>query len=66
MLRDDYINAIKKAGFRDVSVVGESVYPITLLINDPEVEAAINKHKITKEQVNDYAKKVLSIKLTRY
>jgi SAM-dependent methyltransferase len=64
MLKDDYINAIKKAGFKSVSIVGESVYAITSLLNDPKVKAAIKKYKLTKDQVNNYANKVLSIKIT--
>jgi arsenite methyltransferase len=64
MLKDDYINVIKKAGFKNVSIIGKSVYAITSLLNDPKVKAAIKKHKLTKEQVNNYTNKVLSIKIT--
>ena len=63
MLKDDYIQTIQKAGFKDVSIMGESVYPITSLINEPKVKAAIKKYKLTREQVNNYAEKVLSIKV---
>lgn len=33
MLEDDYIDTLKKAGFKDISIVSESVYPIGSLIN---------------------------------
>jgi ubiquinone/menaquinone biosynthesis C-methylase UbiE len=64
MLKDDYIGTIKKAGFKDVSVVSESVYPIGSLISDPKVKSAIKKYKISREQVRNYAKKIVSIKLS--
>ena len=64
MLKDDYIKAIKKAGFKDVSILGESNYPITSLINSPEVKAAIRKHRLSRERVKRYARMVRSVKLS--
>jgi ubiquinone/menaquinone biosynthesis C-methylase UbiE len=64
MLKDDYVNVIKKTGFKNVSIAGESVYPIGSLLDNPQVKAAIKKYKLTKEQVNYYANKVLSVKIT--
>lgn len=63
MLKDDYINVIKKAGFKNVSIAGESAFADASLLGSPQVQAEIKKHKLTKEQANDYAKKVLSIKI---
>jgi len=64
MLKDDYIETIKRSGFKNISIANESVYPIGSLISDPEVKSAIKKYKLSRAQVRNYAKKVLSIKLS--
>lgn len=35
MMKDRYLDAIKSAGFRDVSVVDESIFPLDCVANDP-------------------------------
>jgi arsenite methyltransferase len=43
--RDDYLNAIKAAGFQDVTVMGEDVYPTEWLMGDPKLAPMIEKAK---------------------
>lgn len=41
MKKDDYIRAIKAAGFQNVSIVAEDSFDIDLMANDPTVQAVI-------------------------
>jgi len=64
MRKDDYIKVIKKAGFKDVSIIGESIFQITSILNNPKVKAAIKKRGLSREQIRKYSQMVLSIKLS--
>jgi arsenite methyltransferase len=37
--KDKYLNAIKSAGFKDVTVVDESFFPLDCMANDPKGQA---------------------------
>jgi len=63
MMKDDYIGAIKKSGFREVEIVDETFFPIECITNDPTAEAIINKMEIPSEEIKDLANSVLSIKV---
>ena len=63
MMKDDYIEAVKKAGFREVRIVDEIFFPIECIANDPTAKAIINKMNIPSEEIKDLANSVLSIKV---
>lgn len=63
MVKDDYIEAIKKAGFREVRIMDETFFPIEYIANDPTAKAIINKMNIPSEEIKDIANSVLSIKV---
>ena len=63
MMKDDYIEAVKKAGFREVRIVDEVFFPIECIANDPTAKAIINKMNIPSEEIKDIANSVLSIKV---
>lgn len=63
MMKDDYIEAIKKAGFREVRIMDETFFPIEYIANDPTAKAIINKMNIPSEEIKDIANSVLSIKV---
>jgi len=63
MMKDDYIEAVKKAGFRGVRIVDEIFFPIECIANDPTAKAIINKMNIPSEEIKDLANSVLSIKV---
>ncbi len=39
VMKDEYLAAITAAGFRDLKVAGEDVYPVELAVNDPVAKA---------------------------
>jgi SAM-dependent methyltransferase len=43
--RDEYIGAIRAAGFEDVEVIGETIYPTEWLMADPSLEPMIEEAK---------------------
>ena len=64
VLKVDYIEAIRSAGFSDIKVVNESAYSIDSLLNNLEVKANMKKYRVTKKQAEDYARNVVSVKIS--
>ena len=62
LLKEDYIKAIKDAGFKDVRIISESRYPVEVLGNDPMVKDAMKK--MTVDELQDAAGSVLSLKVS--
>jgi SAM-dependent methyltransferase len=63
MMRDEYIEAIREAGFGEVKIVDETVFPIELMANDPTAQAIINELDITTEDIKEIENSVVSIKV---
>jgi SAM-dependent methyltransferase len=63
IMKDEYIDAIKKAGFQDVEIIDETYFPIECMANDPTAKAIIENLNISPEKVNEVASSVVSIKV---
>ncbi len=63
IMKDEYMEAIRKAGFQEVKIINETVFPIEFMANDPTVKAIIDKVNIPLEIVQDIANSVVSIKV---
>jgi len=63
IMRDEYIGAIKGAGFHDVRIVDETSFPIECMANDPTAKAVIENLKIPPQKVEEVASSVISIKV---
>lgn len=63
LLKDDYITAIKEAGFHEVRIIDETFFPIECMANDPTANAVINKIEATTEAIKDIENSVASIKV---
>lgn len=63
MMRDEYIEAIREAGFREVKVMDETTFPVECMANDPTAQAIINELNITTEDIKDIENSVVSIKV---
>ncbi len=64
MRKDEYINAIKKAGFDEVTVVGESHFPAELIAEQPVLKELIAKMNIPMSEVQRIGKTVVSMKVS--
>jgi len=63
IMRDEYIGAIKAAGFHDVRIVDEASFPIECMANDPTAKAIIESLGIAFQEAAEFASSVISIKV---
>ena len=63
ILKENYLKAIKQAGFHEVIVVDETSFPVELMLNDLETQAIIKKTKITPEKLQEIGTRIVSIKV---
>ena len=63
-IKDKYLELMRKAGFEEVKVLQEKVYPIDCIISEPETKEAINRLGLTQEQVEDVANSIVSISVS--
>jgi arsenite methyltransferase len=63
IMKDEYLEAIKNAGFRNVKIMDDAHYPIELMANDPTAKAIIENFNIPGEAIKESAESVASIKV---
>lgn len=63
MLKDEYLKAVREAGFQDVKIVDETAFPAELMVSDPTAKEIIKKLKMEPEKVGEIARSVMSIKV---
>lgn len=62
-LKEDYLAAIKAAGFQGVRIMGETSFPAEYMANDPTIMAIIENSKIPVERLREVASSVVSVKV---
>jgi arsenite methyltransferase len=63
MLKDEYMGALKEAGFLDVKIIEETSFPMEFIANNPAVKEVIQNSKIPSEKVREIASSIMSIKV---
>jgi SAM-dependent methyltransferase len=63
LMQEEYLQAIKDAGFREVRVLDEQAFPIDAITNDPTAQAIIDKIHVSQEGLEEIGNAVLSIKV---
>ncbi|MCX9012108.1 MAG: arsenite methyltransferase [Candidatus Methanoperedens sp.] len=63
VMRDEYLKAIRDAGFRDVKVMDETHYPVDRMANDPTAKAIIEDFNIPDRALKGIAESVVSIRV---
>ena len=63
LMKDEYLETIKEAGFREVKILDETVFPVECMANDPTVKVIIDKIGMSEETIKDAAESVVSIKV---
>jgi len=61
--KDEYLGDIKSAGFTDVQIVDESIFPIDCFVNDPSAKIIMEDIEITPKQIQDISDSISSIKV---
>jgi len=63
VIKDNYLNAIKKAGFVDVKIMDAVNFPLNYIISDDTAAVVKNNLNLSENQAEDLADSVLSIKV---
>ena len=63
IMKDEYIEAIREAGFHEVKIIDETVFPIEFMANDPTAKAIIKDLNISIEKIKEIGNSVVSIKV---
>lgn len=61
--KEDYLEKIKNAGFKDVRIIEETTFPIDFLENDPIGKNIIEKLRMPVEEIKEIGKSVVSIRV---
>jgi ubiquinone/menaquinone biosynthesis C-methylase UbiE len=64
VMKDEYLEKIKAAGFEDVRVIDETAFPIELIANDPTAEGIMDNLGIGLDEARGIASSVVSIKVS--
>lgn len=63
IMKDEYLEAIREAGFGDVRVLDETNYPVELMANDSTAKAIIENFKVPAGALEEIGESVVSIKV---
>ncbi len=63
IIKDNYLNAIKKAGFIDVKIIDEVNFPLKYIISDDTAAVVKNESSLSENQAKDLEDFILSIKV---
>jgi arsenite methyltransferase len=66
VLKEDYIEAMKNAGFDNIEILEESEFPIDVLTINPKVMEIVKQMNIQTKMLKDIANSVVSIKIRAY
>ncbi|GEM_PF-645488 len=61
--REEYLDAIKEAGFKDIKILGEQGFPVELMANDPVAEALRKDSSLSADDLKKLAESVVSMKI---
>jgi len=63
-LKEQYLAAIKQAGFKDVKVIDESSFDTDFMSNDPTAQAILKDEKVSRDDLKKLGRAVRSIKVS--
>jgi SAM-dependent methyltransferase len=61
LIKDDYLVAIREAGFKDVKVVSEKIFPAELVLEDSLAPEIMKKLDLPQEEIMEHVSSVLSL-----
>jgi SAM-dependent methyltransferase len=64
MLKDEYVAAIRAAGFRDVQILQEVGFPLEYLANDPTAKAIMEDSSLPPEELREIAGSIVSVRVS--
>jgi len=63
IMKDEYIELIKDAGFQDVKIIEETSFLIDFIIDDPTGKAVLKDLSLSSESIKELASSVASVKI---
>jgi SAM-dependent methyltransferase len=63
LMKEEYISAIKSAGFKEIRIIDETSFHFEGMTNDPVTKAVFENLKISPEKAKEIAGSVISIKV---
>jgi len=63
-IKEKYLELINEAGFKEVKILQEKVYPLEYIISEPEADKVLNRLGMTIEEVKETANSVVSISVS--
>ena len=64
IIKADYLNAIRYAGFKDVKIMDEAVFPLSYIVSDETAFIFKNKMNLSEKQLKNLENAVVSIKVS--
>jgi ubiquinone/menaquinone biosynthesis C-methylase UbiE len=64
IMKSEYLRVIAEAGFKDVQILDENVFPIDVMANDPTAQAILDRPNVSDAELNSVADVALSIKVS--
>jgi arsenite methyltransferase len=62
--KEDYIVAMSKAGFVDITIDKQTHFPIELMLNDPIAKKIVQENDLSQEEIKDIASSIASISIS--
>lgn len=66
MMKDDYIEAIKQAGFQEVTIAEESAFSLDCIGNDPTAEAIMEDCCLSEDLIKSVADIIASVRVSGF
>ncbi len=63
-LKQNYIELMRKSGFKEVKILQEKVYPLDYIISEPETKDTFERLGLTLEQVKEATNSIVSISVS--
>jgi len=66
LVKEDYLNIIREAGFKDVTIIGEQSFPVELMTEDPVAEALRKDASLSEDDLKKLSESIVSMKIQGY
>ena len=62
--KENYLNAIRKAGFEKIRILEETVFPTEILANDPTAREIVQNLNLSPQMARELAQSIVSVKVS--
>jgi arsenite methyltransferase len=62
--KESYLGAIRKAGFQEIRILDETVFPTQVLANDPTTREIVKNLNLSPQKAKELAQSVVSVKVS--